>query len=159
MPPKPQAPVTTQAPSKPVFDPAKYTNKNMNLETVVKLKEVFDLFDADGSGQISIPEIVDTIKALGIESEAKNIIGIVEASTTAEELDFKTFIDIFGQSETQSEASLAQLYEVFDPNHTNCFGPEEFEKVCELVGERFTPQEVDQMIDYADKDRDGGISF
>lgn len=83
MPPKPQAPVTTQAPSKPAFDPAKYTNKNMNLETVVKLKEVFDLFDADGSGQISIPEIVDTIKALGIESEAKNIIGIVEASTTA----------------------------------------------------------------------------
>jgi Ca2+-binding EF-hand superfamily protein len=53
---------------------------------------VFDLFDADHSGQISIPEIVDTIKALGIEGEAKNIIGIVQSSTTAEELDFATFI-------------------------------------------------------------------
>ena len=28
-----------------------------------------------------------------------------------------------------------------------------------MVGERFSPAEVDQMIDYADKDRDGGISF
>lgn len=101
---------------------------------------MFDLFDADHSGQISIPEIVDTIKALGIEGEAKNIIGIVESSTTAEELDFATFISIFGQSENQSEASLQQLYDVFDPNHTNCFGPEDFEKVCESVGERFTPQ-------------------
>jgi Ca2+-binding EF-hand superfamily protein len=61
MPPKP----TTQAVSStPSFDASKYVNSKMNLETVNKLKEVFDLFDADGSGQISIPEIVDTIKAL-----------------------------------------------------------------------------------------------
>lgn len=140
MPPKTQAQSVSQVPAKQVFDPAKYTNKSMNVETVLKLKEVFDIFDADASGLISIPEIVDTIKALGIEGEAKNIINIVEASTSAEELDFKTFIDIFGQSEGQTEATLTQLYEVFDPNHTNCFGPEDFEKACELVGERFTPQ-------------------
>ncbi len=131
----------------------------MNAETIGKLKEVFDLFDADHSGQISIPEIVDTIKALDLESDAKNIIHIVQASTTADELDFETFIQIFGQPETQTEASLHELYEVFDPNGTNCFGPEDFERVCDSVGERFTPQEVDQMIDYADKDRDGGINY
>lgn len=140
MPPKPAAVATTSAPAKVAFDPSKYTNKNMNTEAILKLKEVFDLFDADGSGQISIPEIVDTIKALDLEADARNIIGIVQSSTTADELDFKAFIEIFGQSETQTEASLQQLYEVFDPDHTNCFGPNEFEKVCELVGERFTPQ-------------------
>ena len=41
----------------------------------------------------------------------------------------------------------------------NSFGPEDFERVCDEVGEKFTPAEVDQMIDYADKDRDGGISY
>lgn len=140
MPPKGQTQPVSQPPAKQQFDPAKYTNKNMNVETVLKLKEVFDIFDDDKSGLISIPEIVNTIKALELESEAKNIVAIVQASTTADELDFKTFIEIFGQSEGQTEASLTQLYEVFDPNHTNCFGPEDFEKVCELVGERFTPQ-------------------
>lgn len=69
----------------------------MNVDTVKKLKEVFDLFDADHSGQISIPEIVDTIKALDLEEEAKNIIAIVQSATTADELDFKTFLEIFGQ--------------------------------------------------------------
>lgn len=140
MPPKPTTAATSSVPAKAGFDPSKYTNKNMNTEAILKLKEVFDLFDADGSGQISIPEIVDTIKALDLEAEARNIISIVQASTTADELDFKAFIDIFGQSENQTEASLQQLYEVFDPDHTNCFGPNEFEKVCEMVGERFTPQ-------------------
>lgn len=50
------------------FDPSKYTNKHMSTETVLKLKECFDLFDYDHSGQISIEEIVSTIKALGLES-------------------------------------------------------------------------------------------
>jgi Ca2+-binding EF-hand superfamily protein len=50
------------------------------------------LFDADHSGQISIPEIVDTIKALDLEGDARNIISIVQSSTTAEELDFRTFL-------------------------------------------------------------------
>lgn len=82
----------------------------MDLETVKKLKEVFDLFDADHSGQISIPEIVDTIKALDLESEARNIVHIVQSSTTADQLDFAAFLQIFGQTETQSEASLHELY-------------------------------------------------
>lgn len=131
----------------------------MNVETVTKLKEVFDLFDYDHSGQVSIEEIHDVIKTLGLENEARNIISIIQSSTTAEELDFRAFLEIFGQSENQTETTLQQLYEVFDPNGTNCFGPEDFERVCDMVGERFTPQEVDQMIDYADKDRDGGINF
>lgn len=74
----------------------------MNAETVSKLKEVFDLFDYDHSGQISIEEILSTIKALGLETESKNIVAIVQSGTTAEELDFKTFLDIFGPSENTS---------------------------------------------------------
>jgi len=134
-------------------------NKNQNLETVLKLKEVFDIFDYDHSGQVSTEEIVDTIKALGLENEAKAIINIVQSQSTTEELDFAAFLQIFGQPETTTEASLRELYEIFDFNGTGSFGGDEFEKVAESVGERFTPQEVDQMIDYADKDRDGGINY
>ena len=64
----------------------------MNTETVIKLKEVFDLFDYDQSGQISIDEILTTIKALGMESQAANIISVVQLNTDAEELDFATFL-------------------------------------------------------------------
>jgi Ca2+-binding EF-hand superfamily protein len=49
----------------------------MDREAIIKLKEVFDLFDYDHSGQVSIEEIQNTIKALGLEKEAKTIINIV----------------------------------------------------------------------------------
>ena len=69
------------------------------------------------------------------------------------------FLEIFGQNDNQNEASLQSLYECFDPNNTKCFGPEDFEAVAASIGENFSTAEVDQMIDYADKDRDGGISY
>ena len=141
------------------FDASKYASKTMSVDTVNKMKEVFDLFDYDHSGQISVEEILNTVTALNMEDQAANIISTVQANTDAEELDFATFLGIFGQSEEPSETSLQALYEIFDPNGTRSFGPEDFERVCDLVGERFSPAEVDQMIDYADKDRDGGISF
>lgn len=42
------------------------------------------------------------------------------------------FLEIFGFStETNSEKSLQQLFQVFDKNGQGAFGVEEFTKVCE----------------------------
>lgn len=106
----------------------------MNAETVLKMKEVFDIFDYDRSGNISIDELVNTVKALDMEEQAKNILSIVQTATSADELDFAAFLEIFGFNDTPNEASLQQLYEVFDPTGSNCFGPEDFERACDLVG-------------------------
>jgi Ca2+-binding EF-hand superfamily protein len=104
--------------------------------------------------------LINTIRALGIEGQAQQIIGIVNASGESENMDFQIFLDIFGFSgDGNSEASIGQLFEAFDINKQGSFGPEEFEKVAASVGENFSAAEVDQMIDYADKDRDGGINY
>ena len=39
----------------------------MPVDVVIKMKDVFNIFDYDGSGQISIDELVNTIKALNME--------------------------------------------------------------------------------------------
>ncbi len=48
---------------------------------------------------------------------------------------------------------------MFDKDGRGTFGVEEFTAICESVGERFSVAEIEQMIDYADKDRDGRISY
>ena len=40
----------------------------MPVDTVIKMKEVFDIFDYDHSGQISIDELVNTIRALNMDN-------------------------------------------------------------------------------------------
>ncbi len=142
------------------FNPKQYVKGKLTEENVIKLKECFDIFDYDGSGNVSGEELINTIKALGIESQGQQIISIVNASGDSENMDFGLFLDIFGFSaEGNSESSIGQLYEAFDINKQGFFGPEEFEKVAASVGENFSAAEIDQMIDYADKDRDGGINY
>lgn len=142
------------------FDPSKYVRKNLNSETVIKLKEVFDVFDYDGSGNISSEELINTIRALGLEDQAAQIIGIVTNSGHEGEMDFGAFLDIFGfGSDSASEGTLQTVFEAFTGGSSDAFGPEEFEKVAASVGESFSAAEVDQMIDFADKDRDGLINY
>ena len=142
------------------FDPKKYAKKNLNEDTIVKLKEVFDVFDYDGSGNISSEELINTIRALGIEDQATQIINIVVNSGHEGEMDFGAFLDIFGfGSDSASEGTLQSVFEAFDTTGSGAFGPEEFEKTAASVGESFSAAEVDQMIEYADKDRDGLINY
>ena len=66
------------------------------MEDVGKLKECFDVFDYDGSGYVSSEELLITIKALGMESQAEAVLSIVNAKASSEEMDFGGFLDIFG---------------------------------------------------------------
>ena len=118
------------------------------------------MFDNDASGLITTEELVNTITALNMEDQAQQILNIVNASGHSGDIDFSGFLDIFGfGSDNNSEASLQNVFDVFDASGKGEFGPEEFEKVAASVGESFSAAEVDQMIEYADHDRDGVINF
>lgn len=93
---------------------------------MVKLKEVFDVFDYDGSGNISTEELVNTVKALNLEEQAAAILAIVNNSGHEGEMDFGTFLGIFGFNDAGSEASLQGVFEAFDLNKQGFFGSEEF---------------------------------
>ena len=152
---KAQAP----APSKG-FDASKYVKKGLDADTVGKLKEVFDVFDYDGSGNVSTEELINTIRALNLEAQAAQILAIVNNAGHQGDIDFAAFLDIFGfGGDSNNEATLQTVFEAFDTTGSGAFGPEEFENVAASVGEHFSSSEVDQMIDYADKDRDGAINY
>jgi Ca2+-binding EF-hand superfamily protein len=151
--------VAAPAPAKG-FDAAKFVTKGLTVETVHKLKEVFDVFDYDGSGNVSADELINTIRALNLEAQAGQIIAIVHNSGHSGDIDFAAFLSIFGfNGDSTSESTLQTVFEAFDSTGCGSFSAEDFEKAAASVGEHFSAAEVDQMIDYADKDRDGTISF
>lgn len=106
------------------FDASKYVKKGLDSETVTKLKEVFDVFDYDGSGQISIEELINTIKALKLDDQASQILAIVNAAGVTGDFDFATFLTIFGfGGDSASETSLQSIFEAFDQTGSGAFGP------------------------------------
>lgn len=102
---------------------------------MTKLKEVFDVFDYDGSGNISVDELVNTVRALGLEEQAHQVLAIVNSSGHSGEMDFGVFLGIFGfHGDSNSESSLQQIFDEFDKDGKGIFGPIEFEKVAASVG-------------------------
>jgi Ca2+-binding EF-hand superfamily protein len=141
------------------FNASKYVKKGLDADTVGKLKEVFDVFDYDGSGNVSTEELINTITALNLQSQASQILAIVNNAGHTGDIDFSAFLDIFGfGGDSTSETTIQTVYDAFDPEGQG-ISAEAFEKVAASVGEHFSAAEVDQMIDFADKDRDGVISF
>ena len=95
-----------------------------------------------------------------MEKDATKILGLIHSSTDAEEIDFETFLTIFGFSGTQQgELSLQNLFDEFDKGGKGYFTFEDFANVSDMVGERFSVNELQAMIDFADTDHDGVISF
>ncbi len=66
----------------PLFDPTIYATKNLPVDDVLKLKECFDIFDYDKSGNVSAEELSTAIKALGLEKEAGKILHIVQSQSS-----------------------------------------------------------------------------
>ncbi len=86
------APAVIQHSTQKGFDAAKYATPKLPVETVQKLKDVFDVFDYDGSGNVSVEELVNTIRALGIEDQARQIVAIVNSSGHSGDIDFPAFL-------------------------------------------------------------------
>lgn len=49
------------------FDPSEFARPGLSEEDVIKIKEIFDIFDYDKSGTISPEELKIAIKTLGME--------------------------------------------------------------------------------------------
>ena len=80
--------VSSIAKHPPPFDPNFFATKNLPAEDVMRLKECFDIFDYDKSGEVSTEELSTAIKALGLEKEAGKILQIVHAQSGDLEMDF-----------------------------------------------------------------------
>jgi Ca2+-binding EF-hand superfamily protein len=107
------------------FDANKYVKKNLNADTVAKLKEVFDVFDYDGSGNVSTEELINTVRALNLEAQAGQILAIVSNAGHSGDIDFAAFLDIFGfGGDNNSETTLQTVYEAFDSTGSGGFAAE-----------------------------------
>jgi centrin-1 len=51
------------------FNAKKYEKNGLTEDEVLEIKEAFDLFDGDKSGQIDIEELRQALKSIGIESK------------------------------------------------------------------------------------------
>ncbi|KAM6219483.1 centrin-1 [Rhynchocyon petersi] len=127
-----------------------------------EVREAFDLFDADGSGTIDVRELKVAMRALGFEpkkEEMKKMIADVDKEGTGR-ISFNDFLAVMTQkmSEKDTKEEILKAFKLFDDDETGKISLKNLKRVANELGENLTDEELQEMIDEADRDGDGEVN-
>ncbi|CAG9484036.1 centrin-1, putative [Plasmodium vivax] len=141
---------------------ARSKRNELNEEQKLEIKEAFDLFDTNGTGRIDAKELKVAMRALGFEPKKEDIRKIIsdvdqDGSGT---IDFNDFLDIMTikMSERDPKEEILKAFRLFDDDETGKISFKNLKRVAKELGENITDEEIQEMIDEADRDGDGEIN-
>ena len=127
-----------------------------------EIKEAFDLFDTDGSGTIDAKELKVAMRALGFEPKKEEIRKMIQDvdKDGSGVIDFPEFLDMMTakMAERDPREEMLKAFRLFDDDETGKISFKNLKRVAKELGENMTDEEIQEMVDEADRDGDGEIS-
>ncbi|KAE8726581.1 Calcium-binding allergen Ole e 8 [Hibiscus syriacus] len=127
-----------------------------------ELKRVFDQFDANKDGHISIAELRDVLKAMGSnysEDELKRVMEDVDSDKDGH-INFEEFASFWSSSDDGNAASeLKEAFDLYDQNKNGLISVTELHQVLNRLGMTCSVDDCVGMIKSVDTDSDGNVNF
>merc|ERR1712023_347034 len=135
---------------------------DLTEEQKQEIREAFDLFDTDGSGAIDAKELKVAMRALGFEpkkDEIRKMISDIDKDGDGT-IDFDEFMMMMSakMAEKDSREEIMKAFRLFDDDQTGKISFKNIKRVAKELGERMTDEELQEMIDEADRDGDGEVN-
>ncbi|CAN8328227.1 unnamed protein product [Cochlearia groenlandica] len=134
------------------------TNQNRR-----EIKEIFDLFDVDGSGSIDARELNVAMRSLGFEMNDQQINELMAEvdKNQSGAIDFEEFANMmttkFGERDSTDE--LSRAFKIIDHDNNGKISPRDIKQIAKELGENFTDNDIEEMIEEADRDKDGEVNL
>ncbi|CAB1111888.1 unnamed protein product [Ectocarpus sp. CCAP 1310/34] len=137
--------------------------RGLSEEDVADLKEAFDNFDRNGDGTIDSVELATVLRSLGYsptKDQLKKLMDKVDLDGTGD-ISFEEFVVLMrvGGMETDYEKEINGAFFFFDKNGDGQVDRQELAEIMRGLGDKLTDEEIDLLINAADKDKDGTISM
>ncbi|VDH98385.1 Hypothetical predicted protein [Mytilus galloprovincialis] len=139
------------------------THSERSAKVVSDFKEVFELFDKDGDGTITIKELDTVMRSLGqnpTENEVKEMVQKVDTDGNGT-IEFPEFLQM--ATDMMKSVDLADevrdAFRLFDKNGDGYVTASELKTILSNNGEKISDEELDAMVKDADVDGDGKINY
>merc|ERR1719506_508911 len=131
----------------------------LSEEQLDEVREAFGLFDADASGSIDVRELKAAMRSLGFEvknEELKKMVSDIDGDGNGT-IEFAEFLEMMTgkMGEKDSREDIEKVFKLFDDDNTNKISFRNLARVAEELGENIDDEELQDMINQADRDGDG----
>merc|ERR1712086_422440 len=127
-----------------------------------EIKEAFDLFDTDGSGNIDVKELTIAMKALGCEPKPGEIEKMIAESDDdgGGEMGYDEFLKMMTHKILNKDPKddMLKAFRLFDDDQTGTVSFKNLKRVAKETGQLLTDEELQEMFDDADRDGDGVLN-
>jgi len=136
--------------------------KKLTDEQVSQIAQAFQLFDTDGSGTIETQELKIAMRALGFEPKQEEIDKMVRDvdDDGSGSVDYPEFLEMMAHKILNRDPveEIDKAFKLFDDDQTGRVSFKNLKRVAKELGERLTDEELQEMIDEADRDGDGEVN-
>ena len=123
-------------------------------------KDAFNLFDKDRDGMVNTAQVGDLLRSLGFMITNEQVTQIQDG-LKKKAFDVNDLVGIAGSLKAPicPEQEMIEYFRVFDKNSDGTVQANELRHVMTGLGEKFTEQEIDDLIQEADEDGTGNINY
>eukprot|EP00941_MAST-03F_sp_MAST-3F-sp1_P001962 g1962.t1 len=131
---------------------------------VAEFKEAFNLFDADGGGDIDGEELGEVMRSLGQDPTPEEVQAMIDEvdEDGGGTIDFDEFLEMMAklmQEGNNDEEETIEAFKVLDRDGSGAISAEELYFIATHLGEKATDEEIQQLIRESDIDGDGQIGY
>ncbi|XP_042336391.1 centrin-2-like isoform X2 [Sceloporus undulatus] len=127
-----------------------------------QMRDAFDLLDIDGTGTIDVKDLKVSIRALGFEPSKKEIRRIIldVDKEGSGKVGFDAFYSVMTRkmSEADPDEEILKAFKLFEDQESGKVSFKGLKRIANEIGEQLTDEELQEMIDEADQDKDGKVS-
>ena len=142
--------------------PVKKIKPKLTEEQKQEIKEAFDLFDTENTNHIDAKELRVALRAMGFEppkEELRKIIADIDPQGTGS-IEYQDFLELMTRKMQERDPidEMKRAFKLFLDEDGTKIGLKQLRKVAKDLGETMTDEELQDMVDEADRDGDGFIS-
>lgn len=139
------------------------TKQGLDEEAMEEVKEAFNLFDTEGKGNIDVRELKAAFRALGFQvkkAEIRQLFVDMDKDLSSATISFDEFVEMVTprMQNRDSREEIMKVFALFDDDNTGAISFKNLKRVATELGENLTDEELQEMVDEADRDGDGVIN-